>query len=126
MSASGTDITMIRYAIADTALPPAFDDDILQVFWADALIHYPSGDALILREQVIVTCLDAIMADSAKKVTYRQNTQSENLSDITKHLKSLKAEHVAKLDELDRRGKLATRMAVTRRVPTTIREYPDS
>ncbi len=126
MSANATDVTMIRYAIADTAIPSVFSDNTLQVFWSDALVMYSNGDAFVLREQVIITCLDAIMADAAKKVTYRQNTQSENLSDITKHLKSLKSEHVAKLAELNRRGKVATRMAVTKRVPTTIREYPNS
>lgn len=126
MSASGTDITMIRFAIADTAIPPAFNNDTLQVFWVNALVIYPSGDVFVLREQVIITCLDAILADASRKVTYRQNTQSENLSDISKHLKSLKTEHVAALAELNRRGKLATRMAVALRVPTTIREYPDS
>ena len=90
------------------------------------MVIYPTGDAFVLREQTIITVFDAIKADSAKLVTYRQNTQSENLSDVFKHLKEQKAEHQAALVELLRQNKLATRFAVTKKVPTRLKEYPDS
>lgn len=125
MVADNTDLLMIRYAIADTS-KTAFDDPTLQIFWANAVAIFPSGDVFILREQTIVTALDAIMADSSKLVTYKQNSQSENMSDVFKHLRILKAEHAAEVISLSRQNLPATRMAVIKKVPTVIKEYPDS
>lgn len=125
MVADKADILLIRYAIADTS-KGAFDDPTLQIFWANAEAIFPSGDVFIWREQTIVTALDGIMADSSKLVTYKQNSQSENMSDVFKNLRILKAEHVAKIVELSRQSKPATRMAVIKKVPTVIREYPNS
>lgn len=124
MAADANDLTMIRFAIADVD-ETAFDDDTLQLFWSDALVLYPSGDVFVLREQTIITALGAVMADSAKLVTYKQNSQSENMSDVFKHLKQLKAEHVAELAALEKRGKQSVRFAVTKKVPTRLKEYPD-
>lgn len=125
MAADGIDMKLIRFAIADTS-KGAFDDPTLQLFWTNAEAIFPSGDVFILREQTIVTALDAIMADSSKLVTYKQNSQSENMSDVFKHLRILKAEHEGNLVSLSRRNLPATRMAVIKKVPTVIKEYPDS
>lgn len=127
MVADGTDLLLIRYAIADTdEASQSFTDETLQIFWANAEAIFPSGDVFILREQTIVTALDAIMADASKLVTYKQNSQSENMSDVFKHLRILKAEHVDEVVALSRRNKPATRMAVIKIVPTVIKEYPNS
>ena len=127
MVADANDLTMIRFAIADTSGvgSEAFNDDTLQLFWSDAEVLYPSGDVFVLREQTIITALGALFADSAKLVTYKQNSQSENMSDVFKHLKALKDYHVGELASLEKRGKQSVRFAVTKKVPTRLKEYPD-
>ena len=122
---SPADIKMIRFAIADTNCA-TFGDEDLQLFWADAQTLYASGDVFIWREYTIVTALIALRADSAKLTTYRQNTQSDNLSDVHKHLQKEVAYHRAELAALERRGKSSTRFAVPKKVPTRLKEYPDS
>src|SRR5690606_23162608 len=69
-------------ATADSRPDPECD-----AIYAEAAEEYPEGAAQDAQARVIA--LRAILASSAKLVTYRQNASSESASDVFKHLSQL-------------------------------------
>lgn len=89
MPPSASQLLLIRMQIADTGTPPAFSDDEINDLWDLAAEDYTTSKQL--NAQTRIYLLDALLADSAKRVTYEQNQSKEQLSDIFKHLEKLRA-----------------------------------
>lgn len=89
MPPSASQLWLIRIQIADTGTPPAFTDDEIGDLWDIAAETYTANGQLIAQTRIYL--LDGLLADSAKRVTYEQNQSKEQLSDIFKHLKDLRA-----------------------------------
>lgn len=85
-----------------------------------------STDALIF-QQAVVICFEELLADSAKQVNYKEHHSTENLSDVSKHLKELLKYHLGKLYDMEttagggaiKFGKLKVRQ-------TRIKDIPDA
>lgn len=126
MAATATELSLIRMAIGDTS-ETVFTDDELQALWTDAAGDYSeSTQRKVIRCQVVVDAIEALMVDAAKQVSYKANQASENLSDIYNHLKDLHARHMAKLAEAKRKEMSSARTGVMKRVPVRVKEYPDA
>lgn len=125
MAATAEELVSIRLAIGDTS-EATFSDDELQAIWDDAVDQHTISDRRVVRYQVIVDCFDAILVDSAKQVTYRQNSAAENLSDIFKNLMKLRDKHAAKLTQAIADTRSPVKILVPKKVPTREKEWPDS
>jgi hypothetical protein len=126
MSATATELTLIRMYIGDSD-SNVFTDAELQAFWADADAKHTTTDRRVLRIQVEVDALSAIMADAAKRVSYRSNESSENMSDVFKHLATLKGQREKELsDALSNATGGSTRVGRPKRKPRRTKEWPDA
>ena len=125
MAATAAELTSIRLAIGDTS-EATFTDLELQAIWDDSVDQHTIADRRVVRYQVIVDCFDAILVDSAKMATYRQNSAAENLSDIFKALMKLRDKHQKKLDAAIAGTQSAVKLGVMKKVPTREKEWPDS
>jgi hypothetical protein len=127
MSATSDELTLMRMAIGDTGTPPVFTDEELQLFWTDAAtVHSVSTARRAVRFQVVVDALETLMADAAKRVSYKQNASTESLSDVFKHLKELHAKHQAKLAAEVAATRGAMKIGTMEKKPSRLREWPDS
>jgi hypothetical protein len=126
MAATADELTLIRFAIGDTA-ETVFTDAELQLLWTDVAGDFSeSTQRKIIRLQVVVDAIETLMVDAAKQVNYRANQASENLSDIYNHLKDLHARHQAKLAEAKAQEMSSVRVGVMRKVPLRVKERPDA
>jgi hypothetical protein len=118
---------MIRLAVGDSA-EAVFSDAEIQAVWADAgTVYDEAARKRIVRQQVVVDLLEALTVDSARRVTYKQNDSSENLSDVSKRLESLLKTQQAKLAALIEADLGAgVRMGTATRIPSRDKEYPDA
>lgn len=71
----------IRRLIGDHADPPAFDTPELDQYYADL------GEDF---DKTIVECFDVLLADAAKRATYRQGTSFEDDNKLFDHLMKLR------------------------------------
>lgn len=128
MPPSASQLALIRMQIADTGTPPTFTDEEIGDLWDIALETYTSGGQL--NAQTRIYLLDALLADSAKRVTYEQNQSKEQLSDIFKHLEKLRAIAVKDLADASAvitAGLGAVRLGSLHKVkPTRKRDVPRS
>lgn len=122
---ASTTIDRLRRKIGDTSdSNPAFDDPELTEILEDAAVYYQDDSDLQLA-WAIVECVETLMADAAKRVTYRQNTVSENASDIFKHLEKLADRYQAKLDKMDEASRGSkTRLYGMRQEPKRKKDIP--
>jgi len=125
MAATASDLTLIRLAIGDTS-SVTFTDAELQVLWTAAAEDYnATTETRLIQLQVVVDAIESIMADAAKRVSYRANSSSENLSDVFTHLKALHEKHTAKLEAAKATSKGAVRIGTLKKVPSRLKEWPD-
>jgi len=121
--ASSGDLALIRLAIGDSA-GVVYSSVEIDALWDDAALLY--DDTRVIRQQVIVDALDGLLADSAKRVSYKQNESSENLSDVFKALEKLRDKHAAKLAVLLESQRGSAKIAGLKKVPSRDKEWPDA
>lgn len=114
--------TYIRNAIGD-ADSDLFNDATLDLYWDDAADVY--SDTRVIRYAVIVELLNARIVSAAEDVTYRFNTEAENLSDTVKALMKLRDEWQAKLDALIDEQSSMVRLGRPKKVPSRLKDMPD-
>lgn len=81
MALTGTQRDRIRRLVGDHADPPAFSDSELDQYYLDV------GEDV---EKTIVECLDVLLADAAKRASYRQGSSLEDDSKLFDHLLKLR------------------------------------
>jgi hypothetical protein len=87
MPATPDQIADFREDIGDIGTPPVFDEDAVQRIYDRARAVYT--DTNTAEAHMRVLGIQQLLADSAKRVSYKQNQSTENLSDVFKHLKQL-------------------------------------
>ncbi|KAB2861022.1 MAG: hypothetical protein K8L91_07935 [Anaerolineae bacterium] len=87
MPATAQQISDFREDIGDVGSPPIFDDDAVNRIYDRAIAAY--SDAETYEAEMRVIGIRQLLADAAKRVSYKQNQSSENMSDVFKHLKQL-------------------------------------
>lgn len=125
MPPSVSQLALIRMQIADTGTPPAFSDEEINNLWDLAMEDYTTNGQL--NAQTRIYLLDALLADSAKRVTYEQNQSKEQLSDIFKHLKQLREIAQGDLQKASKASVGAAKLGSLHKVkPTRKRDVPRS
>ena len=123
MPATAEELRLVRRAIVDPD-SATFSDEEIQETWADAEDQHGVTNLRVVRYQTIADLFSELLANSVKLVTYRQNSATENLSDIFKHLEKMRDNYEAKVSAQENKGKSAMRMANTRKMPPRPKEYP--
>ncbi len=123
MPASAEQLAVIRLKIGDSGVV-VFTDPELNALWDDAALGHE--DERVILQQTVVDALEALLADSAKRVTYRQNESQENLSDVFKHLEKLHSKHQARLTSLLESTQSVARLGHMKPTPSRLKEYPDA
>jgi hypothetical protein len=121
--ATATQWARFRRYIGDAA----FDTDVIDELFVEALEVYPAGSDELLMAYAVVAGIESLLATSAKRVSYQEGSASESLSDQNKALLSLLKYWKDKLEELaaeDGTG-VAIQWGSLKKFPTRIQEYPD-
>ncbi len=87
MPATAQQITDFREDIGDVGATPIFDNPAVQRIYDRATAAYT--DIPTYEAEMRVLGIRQLLADAAKRVSYKQNQSSENMSDVFKHLKQL-------------------------------------
>ncbi len=87
MPATEQQISDFREDIGDVGSPPIFDDTAINRIYDRAMAAY--SDTATYEAEMRVLGIRQLLADAAKRVSYKQNQSSENMSDVFKHLKQL-------------------------------------
>lgn len=125
MPATPSQITLIRMQTADTATPPAFSDAEINLLWDVAAEIYSANSQILIQTKIYM--FDGLLADAAKRVNYKQNQSSENLSDIFKHLLELRKLALADLESATNGVVSPVQLATTRRArPTRAKDVPSA
>lgn len=87
MPATAQQISDFREDIGDVGATPIFDDGAVNRIYDRATATY--SDIATYEAEMRVLGIRQLLADAAKRVSYKQNQSSENTSDVFKHLKQL-------------------------------------
>ncbi len=103
----------------------AFSDAELDALWDWAAETYSAANLIFVQTKIYA--FDALLVDSAKRVNYKQNQSSEDLSDIFKALLKLKEKAENELAELVAGSVSPMMLGTIRKVkPTRKKNIPGS
>lgn len=126
MPANAIQRTRFRNRVGDPS-GAVWTDAEVDALWDEGLEVYPGSGADMQLAYALRTAYEELLADSAKRTSYSQNTVSESLSDIFRHLTDMRNLYDRKVSELSLKyggGGVTWRALET---PNHwMREYPDA